>query len=97
MTFVKPSGKLSWDANTELDLAGYRVYVGQASGQYGSPIPLGKVTEISLASLGIVADGNYFVAMTAVDLAGNVSGFSVELPFVLDGTIPIAPVNLRVQ
>lgn len=31
---------VSWNPNTEPDLAGYRLYVGQASGQYGEPVVL---------------------------------------------------------
>jgi hypothetical protein len=97
MITVKPSAKLFWDANTEPDLAGYRVYVGTVSGQYALPIDVGKVTSVPLAGVGMIADGAYVVALTAYDLAGNASGFSVELPFALDGTPPASPLNLRVQ
>lgn len=32
--------QVTWNANIEPDLAGYRLYVGQASGQYGEPVVL---------------------------------------------------------
>ena len=36
--------KLVWDANTEIDLAGYRVYFGTAQCNFEESITLGKVT-----------------------------------------------------
>ncbi len=68
---------LTWDANTEGDLAGYRVYVGSASGQYGPPIDVGNVTNYTVTNL---SEGQtYFFALTAYDTSGNESGFSNEV------------------
>ncbi len=68
---------LNWDANTEGDLAGYRVYVGSASGQYGLPIDVGNVTTYQVTNL---SEGQtYFFAITAYDSSGNESGFSSEV------------------
>ena len=67
---------LSWDPNTEPDLAGYKVYYGTASHSYGPPIVVGKQTTYTVTGLGI---GTYFFAVTAYDTSGNESGFSNEV------------------
>ncbi|MCK5254765.1 MAG: hypothetical protein KAQ81_01990, partial [Deltaproteobacteria bacterium] len=42
---------LAWDANSEEDLAGYKIYFGATSGNYGTPIAVGKITEYELSGL----------------------------------------------
>jgi len=71
---------LTWRANGEPDLAGYKIYVGTASGTYnspGSPFIIGKVTSYTVANL---PNGQtYFIAMSAYDSAGNESLLSAEV------------------
>lgn len=71
---------LTWTANGEPDLAGYKIYVGTASGIYnfsGSPFAIGKVTSYTVANL---PNGQtYFIAMSAYDSAGNESRLSAEV------------------
>ncbi|HXT66192.1 MAG TPA: fibronectin type III domain-containing protein, partial [Nitrospiraceae bacterium] len=71
---------LTWTANGEPDLAGYKIYVGTASGTYnfsGSPFVTGKVTSYTVANL---PNGQtYFIAMSAYDSAGNESVLSAEV------------------
>jgi hypothetical protein len=71
---------LTWTANGESDLAGYKIYVGTASGTYNfpaSPFVRGKVTSYIIANL---PNGQtYFIAMTAFDSAGNESPLSAEV------------------
>ena len=65
---------LSWAANTESDLAGYKVYVGTAPGVYGSPVTLGNVTSYTVSNLAL---GNtYYLAISAFDTSGNESPLS---------------------
>ncbi|HEX5647291.1 MAG TPA: fibronectin type III domain-containing protein [Nitrospira sp.] len=68
---------LTWAANTEPDLAGYKVYVGTQSGVYGPPITVGNVTTYQLNNL--TMNTTYFVSITAVDTAGNESLHSAEV------------------
>jgi len=70
--------KLFWDANTEPDLAGYKVYFGASPRDYGSSITLGIVTEYSLAE---VIAGKWYIAVTAFDSAGKESDFSNEVVY----------------
>ena len=69
--------KLAWDPNTETDLAGYRVYWGETSRSYGSPIDVGKVTQFTLT--GLTAGKTYFFAVTAYDFSNNESNKSYEV------------------
>jgi hypothetical protein len=77
------SGSLAvtWSANTEPDLQGYRVYFGTASGSYaqvkGAGLDAGSATEFIIR--GLQAGSTYYVAVTAYDTSGNESGYSPEL------------------
>lgn len=68
---------LAWDANTEPDLAGYRLHRGQQSGSYDSSEDVGNVTTYPLTGLD---DGaTYYFAVTALDGNNNESGYSNEV------------------
>ena len=67
---------VSWNANTEPDLAGYKVYYGTQSGQYGTPSDVGNSTSYQCS---VPDDGTtYYVAVTAYDTSDNESAFSQE-------------------
>lgn len=71
---------LTWTANGEPDLAGYKIYVGTASGTYnvsGSPFVTGKVTSYTVSNL--PKGQTYFFAISAYDSAGNESVLSGEV------------------
>jgi len=56
---------LQWEANTEPDLAGYRIYYGIRSGFYSSIIDVGNVIEFTITKL---PDGmSYYFVATAYD------------------------------
>jgi hypothetical protein len=67
---------LRWQANTETDLAGYKVYYGRSSRSYGPPVKVGKVTNHTLTGL---SAGTYFFSVTSFDTSGNESAFSREV------------------
>ena len=71
---------LTWAANREPDLAGYKIYVGTASGTYsfsGSPFLTGTVTSYTISNL--PKGETYYFAISAYDSAGNESVLSAEV------------------
>ena len=72
------SATLHWQANTEPDLAGYRIYYGTSSRSYGSYIPVDKDTT-SYTIKNLTEGRTYYFALTAVDTSGNESGYSQEV------------------
>jgi fibronectin type 3 domain-containing protein len=71
------SAGLTWTANTEPDLAGYKVYVGTQSGLYNPPITLGTVTTYTATNL--ISGRTYYFCVSAFDSAGNDSPCSSEV------------------
>src|SRR5437879_11116646 len=54
---------LAWDPNSDLDLAGYKLYYGVAHGSYSNTVDVGNVTTNTLSDL---APGvTYFFVVTA--------------------------------
>lgn len=87
--------QVNWNPNTEEDLAGYRLYVGTASGQYGEPVDVGNVTGHAMQITPEYGATHYF-AVTAYDTSGNESGYSAEATcFVPDSGAPEKPTGLR--
>jgi len=68
---------LVWDANTDVDLAGYVLYSGTNSRAYNAWKFIGNVTTNKLT--GLLAGVNYFFAITAKNTSGIESDFSNEI------------------
>jgi hypothetical protein len=71
--------RMSWNANGEADLAGYKVYAGRASGVYGSlstPINAGNVLFYDLT---LNDSGTWYFVVTAYDTSNNESAYSAEV------------------
>ena len=91
---------IHWDANKELDLQGYGLYLSSISGTYSHTPALvipdsilrnGAQQELELVMLGIgFKAGPAFAVVTAFDLAGNESARSNEIAFLYDSP-PLAP------
>ena len=105
-----PSVTLSWDPNSEADLAGYNFYQGTTSGSYGPSVDIGNITTHTASNL--QAGLTYYFAVTAYDFSGNeslpsgevsksiadvaqdVTPPSITLTSPSDGTIVSAPVTI---
>jgi len=66
---------VSWNANTEPDLAGYKLYYGSSSRSYDKSITVGNKTSYTVTGL---SAGKYYFSVTAYDTSSNESSFSDE-------------------
>jgi hypothetical protein len=88
------SATLTWNANSESDLAGYRVYqcsqqpCTRASGKASSLATLGTVTSFNIGTPAVTQ--YYFI--TAYDSANNESGNSNLAIFTPAGSLPPPPI-----
>jgi hypothetical protein len=75
---------LTWDANTEATLAGYKIYYGHSSRAYEHSVDVYNQTDCTLTEL---EDGEtYYFAATAYDIYDNETAFSEEVTW----TSPLA-------
>ena len=84
---------LTWNANTEADLAGYKFYTRATSGGADSLLgTVGLVTQTNCVTLG-AAVGQHFISMSAYDTSGNESSKTDPLngEFVFALTEPTFP------
>lgn len=79
---------VSWNANTEDDLAGYKVYYGTASRSYGSGLDVGNVTSYRFDNVPL--GRTYYIAVTAYDTSNNESGYSEEAS-ITTGSADVTP------
>ena len=71
---------LAWDANTESNLAGYRLYYNtdKAGSPYPVKVDVGNILEYTFKDLDLEANNYWFVA-TAYSVEGFESGYSNEV------------------
>ena len=90
---ISKSVRVSWDANTESDLAGYKIYhAGELLADV--PDPLATSFEIIVENL---TEGENIFNLTAYDTSGNESFFSNDAILVYDSTTPAVPSNVTIQ
>jgi len=84
---------LAWDPNTDLDLAGYKVYLGNASGNYQSNLDVGNKTSAMVTNL--QEGATYYFAVTAYDSSRNESEYSNEVAYTIPAacTYSVSPVS----
>lgn len=68
---------LAWDADTEPDLAGYKLYYGTVPGVYDHSVDVHNVTTYTLNAL--TQGQTYYIVATAYDTSHNESGYSNEV------------------
>ncbi len=71
---------VQWNANSEPDLAGYRIYCGTTSKLYTMNVSVANVMTATVPNL---TSGTYYCAVTAFDTANNESVFSQEVSKVI--------------
>ena len=97
---VGTNARITWAANAESDLAGYKVFVGTAPGVYTKTMdvkPADPAKPEAALSRFVLPEGQYYLAVAAYDQAGNLGPKSAEVAFVLDATAPAAPVGVVVK
>jgi len=78
---------LAWNANTESNIAGYRIQYGTVSGSPSTTIDAGNVT--SRAITGLTAGTTYYFRVVAYNSTGQQSAPSSQVSF----TVPAVPTN----
>ena len=80
---------LAWNANTESDLAGYRLLYGTTPGTYSGSVDAGNAT--SATATGLNSGTDYYFVVVAYNSAGQTSSPSAEISYTVPGTPNTAP------
>jgi hypothetical protein len=78
---------VTWNANTDTDLAGYKVYFGTQSGRYGTVADVQKATSYQISN--VQGGVTYYVAVTSYDNSGNESIRSTEISAYIPVSVPV--------
>jgi len=91
---------LTWTANSETDLAGYRVFMRQMPANYDFTTPAWEGPEIICELKDLSDTADYFLVVRAYDIWGNESGNSNEVRLyrgqVPDTVPPGQPVGITI-
>ena len=79
------SVSFTWRANTEPNLAGYRVYYGVASRAYTQVLNVGLTNRATVSNL--TPGTTYYFALVAYNTLGLESGYTSELSY----SVPVPP------
>lgn len=97
VTFVSAKEvRFIWNANTEKDLKGYRLYQSSKSGVYNKKIIRATILAgTQKAKINVTREGTHFWVLTAFDRYGNESGFSNEVKLYLNLSAPKTPLGFQ--
>lgn len=86
--------RLTWEANVETNVIGYRVYVGISIATYNTNIFVagGQTTNYTIRGIGT---GTFFIALTAVDNTELESNYSNEVRTTVNNVRPTIPNTLK--
>ena len=87
---------ISWDINTESDLEGYRVYMGDNPGGPYTRLNTSVDNSYTWKVVDPIEKLVYFV-VTAYDTSGNESGYSNEANIYVDNVAPENPTGTTIQ
>lgn len=85
--------QVSWNANTETDLAGYNVYWKAKTATAWTKVDAGNVTTLTIPN--VAENTEYCTEVTAYDTSGNESGRSSQVCASLDTMPPAAPTGVK--
>ncbi len=68
---------ISWDPNKENNIAGYKIYYGDSSGNYSSNVDVGNHTGYTIT--GLKSGKIYYFVITAYNVNGRESSYSAEI------------------
>ena len=91
---AEPVG-FTWDANTEADLAGYKLYQRDAAVAEFTPVDMPMVAAGIQTATITLENGSYCWVITALNTAGKESGYSNEVCTEIN-TAPDAPKNFQI-
>jgi hypothetical protein len=89
---------LEWDANSEPDLAGYKVYMSQESSNYSIPVAVLDLVTTYQGEVDVPddAESDFFWVVTAFDISNLESDYSNEVTKHFDTRVaPQPPTHLR--
>jgi PKD repeat protein len=79
---------VTWDENSETDIAGYKMHYGTTSGNYDYSVDVGNSTSCSIS--GLTEGTTYYLAATAYNTNNVESSFSEELVHTIASQPPVA-------
>ena len=79
---------LAWEASTDPNIAGYKIYYGNGGGSYPTVVDVGNQTTCTIPNL--AAGMTYHFAATAYDKSGQESGYSNEVVYNASSPCPFS-------